>query len=134
MKKYFFSALAFVLLAFGGMRTASAQLHPFNDADTRELQSFRLNDDIVERYRSATLALMEYAKAHPRRTILTMRRTRKRESLPSAIWSAECPRARSFRRSCRVRAFHHGNMSRPCSSSSRVTALRLCNEMDNKRP
>ena len=65
MKKYFLLVLVFTLLAFGGMRTASAQLHPFNDADTRELQAFRLNDDIVERYRNATLALMEYAKAHP---------------------------------------------------------------------
>ena len=65
MKKYLLSALALALLALGGLRTACAQLQPFNDADTRELQAFRLTDDLVEHYRSATVALLEYGKAHP---------------------------------------------------------------------
>jgi hypothetical protein len=65
MKKCIFSVWVLTLLVVGGSRTACAQFQPFNEADTRELQAFRLNDDLVERYRNATLALMEYAKAHP---------------------------------------------------------------------
>ena len=65
MKKYLLSALALALLALGGLRAARAQLQPFNDADTRELQAFRLTDDMVEHYRSAIVALLEYGKAHP---------------------------------------------------------------------
>ncbi len=65
MKKLFLSALALTLLMLGGLRTVRAQYQPFNDADTRELQAFRLSDEMVEHYRSATLALMEYSKAHP---------------------------------------------------------------------
>jgi hypothetical protein len=64
MKKYSLS-LALALLLMGGLRTVCAQFQPFNDSDTRELQAFRLNDDLVEHYRSATVALMEYSKAHP---------------------------------------------------------------------
>src|SRR5579871_6998374 len=64
MKKCLFAA-ALTLLMLSGLRTASAQFQPFNAADTRELQAFRLTDDLVEHYRSATVALMEYGKAHP---------------------------------------------------------------------
>jgi hypothetical protein len=65
MKKYLFSATLILFLILSGLRTAFAQFQPFNAADTRELQAFRLTDDLVEHYRSATVALMEYGKAHP---------------------------------------------------------------------
>ena len=64
MKKCLFAA-ALTLLMLSGLHTASAQFQPFNAADTKELQAFRLTDDLVEHYRSATVALMEYGKAHP---------------------------------------------------------------------
>jgi len=64
MKRYVLSALAISLLMISGARSARAQFPAFNDADTRELQAFQLNDGLVDHYRDATIAYSQYAKAH----------------------------------------------------------------------
>lgn len=51
-------------LAFGGLQTAFAQYRYFNAADTHELQSFRLNDDLVAKCQKAAMALTPVAKSH----------------------------------------------------------------------
>jgi hypothetical protein len=65
MKRYFIPALALAVLTLGRVPAGVSQMQVYNDADSRELQAFRLTDDLVERYRSATMAFVDWGKAHP---------------------------------------------------------------------
>ena len=63
-----FACTTFVLLALtmSGTQAGVAQKPLFSAADTQELLSFRLTDDMVEHYRSATMAFAAWGKAHPK--------------------------------------------------------------------
>ena len=65
MNRYFIPALALAVLMLGKVPACVAQMQVYNDADSRELQAFRLTDDLVERYRSATMAFVDWGKSHP---------------------------------------------------------------------
>jgi hypothetical protein len=64
MKNYVISTLVVIALMLGGVCAGSAQLAVFNAADTHELLAFQLNDDLVQRYHNATMAFIEWGKAH----------------------------------------------------------------------
>ena len=65
MKKYLVGTLALIALVVCGAQPGFAQKAPFNPADTRELLAFQLNDDLIQRYHNATMAFIDYGKAHP---------------------------------------------------------------------
>jgi hypothetical protein len=65
MKKHVCTTLVLFALMTGGLRTGLAQKPLFSAADTQELLSFRLTDDIVAHYHNATMAFAAWGKAHP---------------------------------------------------------------------
>jgi len=65
MKRHACTTLVLFALVAGGMRAGLARKPLFTAADTQELLSFRLTDDMVEHYRSATMAFAAWGKAHP---------------------------------------------------------------------
>lgn len=64
MKNHLISTLTLTAVILGGMSVSSAQAPLFNAADTHELQTFQLNDDLVQCYQNATMAFVEWGKAH----------------------------------------------------------------------
>jgi hypothetical protein len=65
MKKHICTTLVLFAVMAGGLRTGLAQKPLFTAADTAELLSFRLTDDMVAHYYSATMAFTAWGKAHP---------------------------------------------------------------------
>jgi hypothetical protein len=68
MKNYLIRTLAVIVLVMGGVNASIAQKPLFNAADTHELLTFQLNDDLIERYHNATMAFIEWGKAHQNET------------------------------------------------------------------
>jgi hypothetical protein len=66
MKKFACTTLVLFALMMSGTHPGFAQKPLFSAADTQELLSFRLTDDMVEHYRSATMAFAAWGKAHPK--------------------------------------------------------------------
>ena len=64
MKNYLISMLTLIALVLGGVDAGIAQKPLFNAADTHELLTFQLNDDLIGRYHNATMAFIEWGKAH----------------------------------------------------------------------
>ncbi len=85
MKRYLIPALALAVLMLGKTPSGVAQMQVYNDADSRELQAFRLTDDVVERYRSATMAFIDWGKAHPGVTLNDDKDDEKKKASDSTI-------------------------------------------------
>jgi hypothetical protein len=66
MKRFACTTLVLFALLMSGTHPGLAQKPLFSAADTQELLSFRLTDDMVEHYRSATMAFTAWGKAHPK--------------------------------------------------------------------
>jgi hypothetical protein len=67
MKKITIWAMVCAVFMAAGAGLSSAQMggnSVFNAADTRELKSFRLTDDMVQKFQKATNELIAYGKAH----------------------------------------------------------------------
>jgi hypothetical protein len=66
MKRFACTTLVLFALMMSGTHSGLAQKPLFSAADTQELLAFRLTDDMVEHYRSATMAFAAWGKAHPK--------------------------------------------------------------------